>query len=191
MKSISSLIIIISFLFSSSFANTNTNANANANANANTKANKSKNTNANTNTNAEAPSPKTQISKGVDTVVIALRESADSVFKKFKRRAVAQDYYLTYVDDEARVFLTNFYDLSKKMSIQIKTYVKELESGGSNVVINAKILKLKKVKKNPNHRPVRLRYKKNGEYDAEAWRAFYLYAVGSQKWKHQFIKHEI
>ena len=205
MKSINSLIIIISFLFSSSFASTNananastnananasTNANANANAstNANTKANKSKNTNANT--NAEAPSPKTQISKGADTVVIALRESADSAFKKFKRRAVAQDYYLTYVDDEARVFLTNFYDLSKKMSIQIKTYVKELKSGGSNVVINAKILKLKKVKKNPNHRPVRLRYKKNGEYDAKAWRAFYLYAVGSQKWKHQFIKHEI
>lgn len=131
-----------------------------------------------------------KIPEGANTVVIALNDSADTVYKMFKRRAVAQDYYLTYVDDEARVFLTNFYDLSKKTSIQIKTYVKPVKNGGSNVVINAKFLKLKKLKKYPNYRPIKLRYKKDGKYGAEAWRAFYLYAVGSQKWKHQFIKHE-
>ena len=140
-------------------------------------------------TNIHADSPK--IASGANTVVIALNDSADEVFKMFKRRAVAQDYYLTYVDDEARVFLTNFYDLSKKTSIQIKTYVKALKEGGSNVVINAKFLKLNKLKKRPNYRPISLRYKKDGSYGEEAWKAFHLYAIGNQKWKHQFIKHKI
>ena len=139
----------------------------------------------------KAPGPKVNIPSGANTIVIALKDTPDNAFKRFKRRAVAQDYYLTYVDDEARVFLTNFYDLSKKTSIQIKTYVKAVKGGGSNVVINAKFLKLKKLKKYPNYRPMKLRYKKDGDYGSEAWRAFYLYAVGSQKWKHQFIKHEI
>jgi len=139
--------------------------------------------------NSKDKTPK--IPEGANTVVIALSENPDAVFKNFKRRAVAQDYYLTYVDDEARVFLTNFYDLSKKTAIQIKTYVKAVKNGGSNVVINAKFLKLKKLKKYPNYRPSKLRYKKDGKYGREAWKPFYLYAVGNQDWKHQFIKHEI
>jgi len=131
-----------------------------------------------------------RIPVGANTAVIALTDSPENAYKKFKRRAVAQDYYLTYVDDEARVFLTNFYDLSKKTSIQIKTYVKAVKNGGSNVVINAKILKLKKLNKNPNYRPISLRYGKDGKYGKEAWKAFHLYAVGNQSWKHQFIKHQ-
>lgn len=136
---------------------------------------------------ADAP----RIPSGANTVVIALSDSASGAYTKFKRRAVAQDYYLTYVDDEARVFLTNFYDLSKRTSLQIKTYVKAVKGGGSNVVINAKILKLKKLKKNPNYRPTQLRYRKDGKVGKEAWKAFHLYAVGNQSWKHQFIKHEL
>jgi hypothetical protein len=141
--------------------------------------------------NAFAEDTKTKIPSGANTVVIALNQSPDEAFKMFKRRAVSQDYYLTYVDDEARVFLTNFYDLSKRTSIQIKTYVKAVKGGGSNVVINAKFLKLKKLKKYPNYRPTKLAYKEDGKYGEEAWKAFYLYAVGNQTWKHQFIKHEI
>lgn len=127
-----------------------------------------------------------EIPEGVDTIVVASKKSADDFYKELKNRAVDLDFVFKSTDSDTRLFVTEFMDLSRKSSVSLKVYVKQVK-GGSNAVVSGTYLKLKKLKK--GFRPQSVEHRgSSGSAVRQAWDKVYNFALGSKKWKYNFIK---
>ncbi|MGH1467331.1 MAG: hypothetical protein ACRBBP_00415 [Bdellovibrionales bacterium] len=128
-----------------------------------------------------------KIPSGVDTIVLASNKTALEFSKELKQRVVQKDFYFLHTDEDTKSFLTDFYDVTKRSSVQIRVYVKDVPNG-SNAVINGRFIDLKKLKKYPYWRSQSIEYQGKGKASRHAWEALHNYAVGSNKWKHTFLK---
>lgn len=127
------------------------------------------------------------IPSGANTIVLASSKTAVAFYKELKQRAVQKNFYFLQTDEDTKSFLTDFYDVHKRSSVQLRVYVKDVP-GGSNAVINGKFLDLKKLKKHHWHRAEPISYRGKGKASRKAWDSFHNYGVGSQKWKYTMLK---
>ncbi len=128
-----------------------------------------------------------KIPSGADTIVLASNKSAVEFSKELKQRVVQKNFYFLKTDEDTKSFLTEFYDITKRSSVQIRVYVKDVPNG-SNAVINGRFIDLKKLKKYPHWRSKKIEYRGKGKAADQAWEALHNYAVGSKKWKYTFLK---
>lgn len=128
-----------------------------------------------------------QVAAGSNTIVLASNSTALSFYKELKQRAVQKNFHFLHTDEDTKSFVTDFYDVHKRASVQIRVYVKDVP-GGSNAVINGKFLDLKKLKKRPWFRSQIISYRAKGKASKKAWESFHNYGIGSGKWKYTILK---
>ncbi len=130
-----------------------------------------------------------KIKNGINTIVLASNKTAMEFYKDLKQRALEKNFYFLKTDEDTKSFITDFYDITKKSSIQIKVYVKDVP-GGSNAIINGRFIELKKLKNRPYYRSKQIKFNDSRKASRQAWETMYDYGVGLKKWKYTFLKRE-
>jgi len=123
-----------------------------------------------------------KIASGVNTIVIASRKSAQEFARELKYRALERDYTFDKTDADTFSFVTDLKPLSKKLSVQIKTFVKNVK-GGSNAIIDGRYLKRKSKKKD-----LQKISNSSGANRKPAWDALFDFATFDKAAKYNFLE---
>ena len=123
-----------------------------------------------------------KIETGANTVVIASKKSAQEFVRELKYRALERDFTFDKTDADTFSFVTEMKPLNKKLSFQVKAFVKNVQ-GGSNAIIDGRYLKTKSKKKE-----LQKISNRSGKYRKPAWDAFFNFATYDKGAKYRFIE---
>lgn len=123
-----------------------------------------------------------EIAPGANTIIIASKKSAQEFVRELKYRALEQDYTFDKTDADTYSFVTEMKNLSKKLSVQMKTFVKDV-NGGSNAIVSGLYLK----RKSKKHEPEKIS-NKSGSNRKPAWDALFDFATFDKGAKYNFIE---
>lgn len=123
-----------------------------------------------------------KIENGVNTIVIASNKSAKEFVRELKYRALEKDFTFDKADADTFSFVTEMKNLSKKLGVRMKAYVKSVGSG-SNAVVSGVYLK----RKSKKHDPEKIS-NRSGSNRKPAWDALFDYATFDKGAKYNFIE---
>ena len=123
-----------------------------------------------------------KIATGVNTIVIASTKSAKEFSRELKYRALEKDYTFDKTDADTYSFVTEMKNLSKKLGVTIRTFVKDVK-GGSNAIVHGTYLK----RKSKKHEDEKIS-NRSGSNRKPAWDALYDFATFDKGAKYNFIE---
>jgi len=130
---------------------------------------------------SRAPSGE-KIAAGVNTIIIASKKSAKEFSRELKYRALEKDYTFDKTDADTYSFVTDMKNLSKKLGVTIKTFVRDVK-GGSNAIVAGHYLK----RKSKKHEPEKIS-NRDGSNRKPAWEALFEFATFDKGAKYNFIE---
>lgn len=123
-----------------------------------------------------------KIERGVNTIVVASKKTAKQFVRELKYRALEKDFSFSSTDEDTHSFVTEVKDLSKKVGVSLKAYVKDVK-GGSNAIISGNYTKFKAKGK----KVFKIENRSSG-LKKVTWDLLYEYGVVDPAAKYNFIE---
>ena len=123
-----------------------------------------------------------KIERGVNTIVVASKKTAKQFVRELKYRALEKDFSFSSTDEDTHSFVTEVKDLSKKVGVSLRAYVKDVK-GGCNAIISGSYTKFKAKDK----KVFKIENRSSG-LKKVTWDILYEYSVVDPGAKYNFIE---